>query len=64
MPTTSVAESIIPLVAAGTTGDISFDLSMLASSASSTAVVLDASATLLFNWPAVGASSDVQFTFR
>lgn len=59
MPTTSVAESIIPLAVAGTTGDISFNLSTLVSSARSTAVVLDASATILFSWPAVGASSDV-----
>jgi hypothetical protein len=59
MPTTSGTESIIPLAVAGTTGDISFNLSMLVSSAGSTAIVLDASAALLLSWPAVGASSDV-----
>lgn len=59
MPTTSVAESIIPLAVAGTTEDISFNLSTVLSSAGSTTVVLDTSVVALFGWAAVGASSDV-----
>lgn len=58
MPTTSAAEFATLLTAAGTDGDISFDLSTLVSSTTPMAVVADTNAILL-SWPVTEASSDV-----